>query len=249
MMHSHMHSTNVKQLLNSKDLNNMKKNIKYLLGVAIAGLTLAGCEQAKNVPTNYLDTTATSIYGRLSNFSAEANAVKAGDTLTFTVTPSEDFFIGTVTNNGVEWVLNSPEYKTFAMVQAVVSGKMITDTDKLSSEDINDNLVERITDDAQIDGYLQQMRDASPGKKLDFDTTNQFWFFDLVDHMYEGNVFIPVRVNSYINASLLVPSASKTKSPISDAMELHQQELMMRQQSLNNPGTRYVAPPQINFTE
>ena len=107
----------------------MKKNIKYLLGVAIAGLTLAGCEQAKNVPTNYLDTTATSIYGRLSNFSAEANAVKAGDTLTFTVTPSEDFFIGTVTNNGVECTCVTKNEDG----SAVYSTKIVAGTNKLKA--------------------------------------------------------------------------------------------------------------------
>ena len=65
----------------------MKKNFKYAIGLVIAGFALAGCQQTKKVETSYLDTTTTSIYGRLSNFSAEANAVKPGDTLTFTVTP------------------------------------------------------------------------------------------------------------------------------------------------------------------
>ena len=86
----------------------MKKNIKYLIGTVLTGLLLTGCggnKPSKEVATRWQDTTATSIYGKLSNFSADADAVKAGDTLTFTVTPSEDFYIDKVTNNGVDCTL------------------------------------------------------------------------------------------------------------------------------------------------
>ena len=54
-----------------------------------------------SIPTtcSYVDTTANSIYGKLSDFSsAEPNI---GDTLTFTVTPSKYFFIDKITNNGI----------------------------------------------------------------------------------------------------------------------------------------------------
>ena len=107
----------------------MKKNFKYAIGLVVAGFALAGCQQTKKVETSYLDTTTTSIYGRLSNFSAEANAVKPGDTLTFTVTPSEDFFIGSVTNNGVDCEL----VKKNEDGSAIYSTKITSGTNKLKA--------------------------------------------------------------------------------------------------------------------
>ena len=109
----------------------MKKSIKLLIGAAVAGLILTGCQQTKGKvgPTKYIDTTATSIYGRLSNFSAEADAVKAGDTLTFTVTPAEDFFIGDITNNGEPCTLVTKNENG----SAVYSTKIVAGTNKLKA--------------------------------------------------------------------------------------------------------------------
>ena len=78
----------------------MKKNIKWLLGLCVSGMLLAGCNQGGGSgPAKYQDITKDSIYGQLSNFSIAKEDVKAGDKLTFTVTPAEDFFIDQVTNN------------------------------------------------------------------------------------------------------------------------------------------------------
>ena len=64
---------------------------------------LIGCNKPKEpVVTTYLNSTPNSIYGQLSNFSFDVDEAAPGKTLTFTVTPAEDFFIDTVTNNGVK---------------------------------------------------------------------------------------------------------------------------------------------------
>ena len=102
----------------------MKKKFLSIICLGVLSFcALAACENAGNLPSgsvpvtsdgsiipgkstgsipttaSYIDTTANSIYGKLSDFSKEEVAI--GDTLTFTVTPSKYFFIDKVTNNGV----------------------------------------------------------------------------------------------------------------------------------------------------
>ena len=149
----------------------MKKNIKYLLALAITGMCLAGCDNGSKVATSYLDTTATSIYGRLSNFSVESNAVKAGDTLTFTVTPAEDFFIGTVTNNGKECTLVSKNENG----SAVYSTKITQGVNKLkASYDVDPGVdfVDKFKLNVSDEVFAEVMNPSSPStdkkENLDF---------------------------------------------------------------------------------
>lgn len=72
-----------------------KRNILFILS---ASFMLAGCEN--NASATYVDSTAESIYGKISNFSKENKDLKAGDELTFNVKANEDFFVESVTNNG-----------------------------------------------------------------------------------------------------------------------------------------------------
>ena len=69
--------------------------VSLMLGTLALG-SLTGCNKA--AAAKYVDATAGSIYGTLSEFSK--TSVQEGDTLTFRVTPSKYFFIDTVTNNG-----------------------------------------------------------------------------------------------------------------------------------------------------
>ena len=65
----------------------------------ISFFALSGCASGQgSTEASYIDKTANSIYGKLSDFSSET--VKAGDTLTFKVTPSKYFHVDGVTNNG-----------------------------------------------------------------------------------------------------------------------------------------------------
>lgn len=80
-----------------------KRNYSFLLLGILAIASLVGCTSGEGgtpVVTSYQDITKDSIYGKLSNFDIEPSAVKPGDTLTFTVTPSKYFKIDEITNNG-----------------------------------------------------------------------------------------------------------------------------------------------------
>lgn len=75
-----------------------KRNIVFILS---AGFMLASCEnKAPTTPVTYFDSTAESIYGKISDFSKENKDLKVGDELTFNVKANEDFFVESVTNNG-----------------------------------------------------------------------------------------------------------------------------------------------------
>ncbi|MBO6280598.1 MAG: hypothetical protein J6M95_03355 [Bacilli bacterium] len=77
----------------------MKKSLSTILLGLLTVSALAGCgNNTADTKASYVDLTAESIYGRLTDFSSET--VKAGDTLTFTVRPSQYFFVEGVTNNG-----------------------------------------------------------------------------------------------------------------------------------------------------
>ena len=83
----------------------MNKYVSTFIIGLLATFALAGCDGLNGdstpveIETKYTDLTADSIYGKLSDFSSEE--VQVGDTLTFTVTPSDYFFIEKVTNNDV----------------------------------------------------------------------------------------------------------------------------------------------------
>lgn len=75
-----------------------KRNIVFILS---AGFMLASCEnKAPTTPVTYFDSTAESIYGKISDFSKENKDLKVGDELTFNVKANQDFFVESVTNNG-----------------------------------------------------------------------------------------------------------------------------------------------------
>ena len=100
----------------------MKKSLTIItLGLLSLG-ALVGCNQAS---ATYEDKTSQSIYGRLTNFSAGPNDVKAGDTLTFTVTPSKYFDVNKITNNGVpcQRVSKNVEEGTYVYQTKIVEGK------------------------------------------------------------------------------------------------------------------------------
>lgn len=97
------------------------KNIVLILSSAFI---LASCtssnSSSKQVETTYNDSTAESIYGRLSEFSKNGNEVKAGDELTFKVKANEDFFIESVTNNGKPATLVSKVDETEATYKITI---------------------------------------------------------------------------------------------------------------------------------
>ncbi len=70
---------------------------------------------------SYIDVTANSIYGTISNFSKENKDLKEGDEVSFTVTPSEDFFIDKVTVNGnqIAQDISKENYYTFKLSAGV----------------------------------------------------------------------------------------------------------------------------------
>ena len=71
----------------------MKKYLSTVIIGLLATFALVGCDSlngnssAVQEETKYTDLTADSIYGQLSDFSSET--VQVGDTLTFTVKPSQ----------------------------------------------------------------------------------------------------------------------------------------------------------------
>ena len=84
--------------INIRRLDIMKKrNIVFILS---AGFMLASCEnKAPTTPVTYFDSTAESIYGKISDFSKENKDLKVGDELTFNVKANQDFFVESVTTS------------------------------------------------------------------------------------------------------------------------------------------------------
>lgn len=75
-----------------------KKFYTLIAATALMMGAISSCGEPAGPTATYEDDTAESIYGKISNFSA--TTVNAGDTLVFTVTPSQYFVIDQVTNNG-----------------------------------------------------------------------------------------------------------------------------------------------------
>ncbi len=101
-----------------------KRTFTALVLGALALGALTGCNNSAAKAT-YVDGTAGSIYGTLSNFSKE-NVVE-GDTLQFTVTPADYFNISKVTNNGKACKLVSANDDG----SAVYSTKIVAGTNRL----------------------------------------------------------------------------------------------------------------------
>ena len=160
----------------------MKRSITTAVLSLLALGMLAGCgsESSGGSPTpvtptqaKYVDTTSKSIYGKLSDFSKPADEVKAGDELTFKVTPSKYFNIEKITNNGkaCQWVSDNEDgssiYKT-----TIVAG-----TNKLAGAysvdptvDFVDEFKLDISDDVfnTVIGKAESAKDKGNREDLDF---------------------------------------------------------------------------------
>lgn len=74
---------------------------RFVTALALASLFIGGlasCGEA--AAATYIDKTATSIYGKISDFNLQNGKLTAGQKLTFKVTPAADFSIDAVTVNG-----------------------------------------------------------------------------------------------------------------------------------------------------
>jgi endonuclease YncB( thermonuclease family) len=81
-------------------MNNLKKITITSLSLLFVATSLAGCGNGENLSATYIDVTASSVYGKISDFSAQNGSLKAGDELKFKVTPNTDYLIKNVTLNG-----------------------------------------------------------------------------------------------------------------------------------------------------
>ena len=153
----------------------MRKRVipKLLVSLLALGL-LIGCEQGgSSIDLNaatYTDTTADSIYGKLSNFSA--TEVKTGDTLTFTVTPSQYFFIDKVTNNGVPCQLVTANEDGSAVYSTTIvpgSNKLVGSYTVDPNVDFVDTFKLDISDDIFDIVMSKKETSSGQGKKTDLD--------------------------------------------------------------------------------
>ena len=143
-----------------------KSIITLVFGILAIG-SLAGCNNQPQA-ASYVDSTAGSIYGTLSNFSSES--VKSGDTLTFKVTPAQYFFIDKVTNNGkpcklVTWNDDG---------SAVYSTKIVAGANKLAgaySVDPGVDFVDEFKLDIKDEVFelVMSKQEATTGNKTDLD--------------------------------------------------------------------------------
>ena len=144
-----------------------KSLVTLLLGVLAMG-AMVGCGNNQPKAASYVDATAGSIYGTLSNFSSES--VKEGDTLTFTVTPAQYFFIDNVTNNGKSCRLVTMNEDG----RAVYSTKITAGTNKLVGSYVVDPNVDFV-DEFKLDikdevfDLVMSKQEATTGNKTDLD--------------------------------------------------------------------------------
>lgn len=91
--------------------------------VALFGvLALVGCDNNTTEPVSYIDRTANSPYGKITDFSIASDAkMNVGDILTFKVTPSEDYLIDAVTVNGspAQQVIGQENTYSWTLVEGV----------------------------------------------------------------------------------------------------------------------------------
>ena len=106
------------------------KKLGYFLSLSMLFASLAACNQQAPNPT-YVDAAPNSIYGKISDFSAESGALKVGETLRFKVTPSQDFLVDTVTVNSKPATAESDGYYSWVMEEGVnrIEAKYVVDQD------------------------------------------------------------------------------------------------------------------------
>lgn len=144
-----------------------KSVVTLLLGVLAVG-AMVGCSNNQPQAASYVDSTAGSIYGTLSNFSSES--VKSGDTLTFKVTPAQYFFIENITNNGKPCKLVTFNEDG----SAIYSTKIVAGVNKLAGSytvDPNVDFVDEFKLDIRDDVFQTVMskQEATTGNKTDLD--------------------------------------------------------------------------------
>ena len=145
----------------------------FILGLLTVGAIACqqtGSSEPAPIETKYVDLTADSIYGKLSNFSAET--VQPGDTLTFKVTPSKYFYIDKITNNGNPCQLvtaNEDGSATYSTVITAGTNKLLGSY----SVDVNVDFVDAfkldISDDVFTEVMSKQETSSSGGVMTDLD--------------------------------------------------------------------------------
>ena len=152
----------------------MKKLFPSLVIGLLALGALAGCNGVGDssipveIETKYTDLTADSIYGKLSNFSSET--VQIGDTLTFTVTPSQYFFIDKVTNNGTPCQLVQGNEDGSAVYSTVImpgTNKLMGTYTVDPNVDFVDQFKLNISDD--VFNLVMSKQEVKTGNKTDLD--------------------------------------------------------------------------------
>ena len=155
----------------------MKKRVVFttLLSLLVLG-TLTGCQMGESSSskaqeeTKYVDLTANSLYGRLSDFSA--NEVKEGDTLTFKVTPSKYFFIDKITNNGNPCQLvsaNEDGSATYSTTIVAGANKLIGSYNVDPNVDFVDEFKLDISDEVFAEVMSKTETASGGGNKQDLD--------------------------------------------------------------------------------
>lgn len=147
------------------------------------------------------------------------------------------------TANG--WVLNSDIYRRFAAIQATVDGRVLDDVNELSNQDLQTQLVEEVSDNAERKNIEKLIQQRTNNKSYDIDNG---WLWGLFggDHIYKGTIFIPVRENALIAATLAGPSTSNLKFPYSGVMDVDNLLQQQQQNQQINPQQNYVKAPNLS---
>ena len=145
----------------------------FILGLLTVGAIACqqtGSSEPAPIETKYVDLTADSIYGKLSNFSAET--VQPGDTLTFKVTPSKYFYIDKITNNGNPCQLvtaNEDGSATYSTVITAGTNKLLGSYSVDANVDFVDAFKLDISDDVFTEVMSKQETSSSGGVMTDLD--------------------------------------------------------------------------------
>lgn len=137
---------------------------------------------------------------------------------------------------GDKWVPNTYDYKRFAIVYANVDKRALAEP-----ELFNSNLVETVTDEDQLEAFVQLIRKNTNNKNYDLDSG--FWESDSI---YRGYVFIPVK-NDIIQATQTVSSTSQYKMP-GDNVESMRLQQAQREESLKAK-QRYNTAPSLSILQ
>lgn len=146
------------------------------------------------------------------------------------------------------WVLNQRAYARFAAIQSIIDGRILMDTDKLTNQELNTQLVEEVNDENTRKNIERLIQDRTGNKN--YDISNPYlWGLFSGDNIYRGTVFIPIREKSFIMSTLAGPSTSNLKFPISDVMSV---DNLLQQQSQNHdidPVNNYKKAPNLSSLE